>query len=147
MVHFCKYGTIHIFRKHIFRIFAWFFGHSPPYVSMFLVLIINKNWYFLTPLQVLWMVPRIKHYYSICKQSSQNKLKLKLNSSLWQIIVYNLFFQNWVLSENDNFFTQNAHDCRAVVRFPNPGVLPVMWWAQSAPSGWNRVKRTPKFRH
>ena len=34
---------------------------------------------------------------------------------------------------------------RDVVRFLNPGVLGVMWWAKSAPSGWNRVNRTPKF--
>ena len=37
-------------------------------------------------------------------------------------------------------------DRRDVVRFSNPGVLAEMWWAQSAPSGWNRVNRTPKFR-
>ena len=32
---------------------------------------------------------------------------------------------------------------RDVVRFSSPGVLAVIWWAQSAPSGWNRVNRTP----
>ena len=39
-------GTIHILRNHIFRIL----DPPPPYVSMFLVLKIIKNWLFLTPL-------------------------------------------------------------------------------------------------
>ena len=38
-------GTIHILRKHIFRIF----GPPTPYVSMLLILKISKNWSFLTP--------------------------------------------------------------------------------------------------
>ena len=38
-------GTIHILRKHIFRIF----GPPSPYVSMVLVVKISKNWHFLTP--------------------------------------------------------------------------------------------------
>ena len=33
---------------------------------------------------------------------------------------------------------------RDVVRFSNPGVLAVMWWTKSAPSGWKRVNRTSK---
>ena len=37
-------------------------------------------------------------------------------------------------------------DIRDVFRFSNPGVLAVIWWAQSAPSGWNRVNSVPKFR-
>ena len=45
--------TIHILRHHIFGIF----GPPSPYVSMFLILRISKNWHFLTPppppLQVL----------------------------------------------------------------------------------------------
>ena len=40
-------GTIHILRKHIFGIFVPPLPH--PYVSMFLVLKISKNWHFLTP--------------------------------------------------------------------------------------------------
>ena len=39
-------GTIHILRIHIFRIFC---PPPPPYVIMFLVLKIIKNWHFLTP--------------------------------------------------------------------------------------------------
>ena len=45
-------GTIHILRKHIYRLF----GPPPPYVRILLVLRISKNWHFLTPpppLQVL----------------------------------------------------------------------------------------------
>ena len=38
-------GTIPILCNHIFRIF----GPPPPYVSMFLVMKIIKNWHFLTP--------------------------------------------------------------------------------------------------
>ena len=41
-----SYGTIHILRKHIFRIF----GPPPPYLSIFLVLRISKNWHFMSPL-------------------------------------------------------------------------------------------------
>ena len=37
----CRYGTIHILCKHIFRIFG------PAYARMFLVLRISKNWHFL----------------------------------------------------------------------------------------------------
>ena len=44
------------------------------------------------------------------------------------------------------FLPESAINSRDVVRFSNPGVLAVMWWALSAPSGWNRVNRTPKFR-
>ena len=40
-------GTIHILRHHNFGVFGPPF---PPYVSMFLVLRISKNWHFLTPL-------------------------------------------------------------------------------------------------
>ena len=36
-------GTIHILRHHIFGIF----GLPPPYISIFLVLRISKNWHFL----------------------------------------------------------------------------------------------------
>ena len=49
------YGTSHILRKHIFRIF----GPPSPYVSMVLVVKISKNWHFLTPqvfLRNIWMV-------------------------------------------------------------------------------------------
>ena len=46
-------GTIHILRNHIFRIFG---PPSPPYVIMFLVLKIIKNWHFLTPLPPLLVI-------------------------------------------------------------------------------------------
>ena len=39
-------GTIHILRKHIFRIFG---PPSLPYVSIILVLRISKNWAFMPP--------------------------------------------------------------------------------------------------
>ena len=55
--------TIHTLHKHIFRIFG------PPYVRMFLVLRISKNWHFLMVLQPLSptsayvMVPNKFHNY------------------------------------------------------------------------------------
>ena len=42
-------GTIHILRKHIFRLFGP--NHPQPYVSIFYVLKISKNCHFLTPIR------------------------------------------------------------------------------------------------
>ena len=63
-------GTIHILRNHLFRIF----GPPSPYVIMFLVLKIIKNWHFLTPLppykwlRNIWMVP----YLGCCTERGKH---------------------------------------------------------------------------
>ena len=69
----------------------------PPYVSMFLVLRISKNWHFLTPLppykcwRNIWMVPWPEIVSSIMETFEMAKnVDIWKNYILWKIFCYDL---------------------------------------------------------
>ena len=69
--------------------FLGFLDPLPPYVIMFLVLKIIKNWHFLTPLphkwlrNSIWMVPYVLWPLALCMVSIQERFLIKSAYGIW----------------------------------------------------------------